>query len=123
MEIVGIGTDIIEIERIAKVMEKNNRFASRIFTKAELDYCRDKKNCYPHFAARFAAKEAVGKAIGRPLSWQDVEIINNDEGKPAVRLSGEAKLAAERCRVLITMSHSRDYATAVAVLVLKGDGG
>ncbi|MEN6521464.1 MAG: holo-ACP synthase [Armatimonadota bacterium] len=119
MEIIGIGTDIIEIERVAKVMAENHRFASRIFTRAELDYCRDKKNCYPHFAARFAAKEAVGKAIGRPISWQDVEVVKGSEGKPEIRLHGEAKTAADGCRVFLTMSHSRDYATAVAVLALE----
>jgi len=117
MEIIGIGTDIIEIERIAKAIENNHRFASRVFTQSERDYCKGKKNCYPHFAGRFAAKEAVGKAIGKPLSWQDVEIVRGNEGKPAVRLHGEAKKSTEGCKVFITISHSKYYATATALLV------
>ena len=117
MKILGIGTDIIEIERIARTVKDNPRFAERIFTKRELDYCLGKKSRKAHLAARFAAKEAVGKAIGRPLAWQEVEIVNGENGKPIVRLSGKAKHAAAGCRVMISISHSRDYATATALLV------
>lgn len=117
MQIVGIGTDIIEIERIARAVESNPRFAKRIFTQAELDYCRGRKSCHSHLAARFAAKEAVAKAIGRSLSWQDVELANGTHGKPVVKLRGAAKKFAEGCRVMVTISHSRHYATATAILV------
>ena len=117
MEIVGIGTDIIEIERLARMVEQDPGFARRIFTKAELDYCLSKKSRSAHLAARFAAKEAVAKAIGRSLSWQDVELVNADGGGPIVRLSGEARRCTEGCRVLVTVSHSRNYATATALLV------
>lgn len=117
MEILGIGTDIIEIERIARVMEENSRFGEKIFTKTELNYCLGKRSCGSHLAARFAAKEAVAKAIGKSLSWQDVEMINGNNGKPSIRLYGEAKRLTEGCQVLITVSHSQNYATATALLV------
>jgi holo-[acyl-carrier protein] synthase len=120
MQILGIGTDIIEIERIARVVKENPKFTSRVFTKSELGYCVDKKSCYSHLAGRFAAKEAVGKAIGRPLSWQDVEIVNGLHGKPIVRLFGEAKNLTLGCEIMITISHSQNYATATAIL-LKSD--
>lgn len=117
MEIIGIGTDIIEIERVAQVMKRHSRFGQRIFTQAELDYCLSKKSCGPHFAARFAAKEAVAKAIGQSLSWQDVELVKSGNGKPSIRLYGEAKRLTVGCRVLITVSHCENYATATALLV------
>lgn len=117
MEILGIGTDIIEIERIARAMEHNPRFGTRIFTAAELDYCVNRKSRYSHLAARFAAKEAVAKAIGRSFSWQDVEILRESNGKPDVKLSGEAENVARGCRVMLSMSHSTNYATATAILV------
>jgi len=126
MEILGIGTDIIEIERIARLIEKSPRFAERVFTKAELDYCLSKRSRSAHLAARFAAKEAVAKAIGRPLSWQDVELANGTNGRPVIRLFGEASRAAQGCRVMVTLSHSRNYATATAIVVMcdesKADG-
>jgi holo-[acyl-carrier protein] synthase len=121
MQILGIGTDIIEIERIAKVVQENPRFTSRVFTESELNYCADKKSCYSHLAGRFAAKEAVGKAIGCPLSWQDVEIVNGTHGKPVVRLSGEAKELTQGCEIMVTISHSQNYATATAIM-FKNNG-
>lgn len=117
MEILGIGTDIIEIDRIAHVMKTQPRFASRVFTKAELDRCIGKRSCYSHLAARFAAKEAVAKAIGRSFSWQDVELVNGEQGKPEINLYGEAKRIADGCQVMISISHSENYATATAILV------
>lgn len=117
MEILGIGTDIIEIERIARAVEDNPRFARKVFTKAELDYCLGKQSCYPHLAGRFAAKEAAAKAIGRSLSWQDVEILSGVDGKPDVRLSGQAAELTKGCRMMLSLSHSRNYATATAILV------
>ena len=116
MEILGVGTDIIEIGRIRRAVESNPRFAKRVFTEAELDYCMSMRDCCPHLAARFAAKEAVAKAFGRSFSWQDVEIAK-DGRRPLVKLSGEAAEAAKGCAVMLSMSHSRDYATATAVLV------
>ena len=117
MVVVGLGTDIIEIDRIAEVFRRNPRFGPRIFTSKELGYCLGHQNCFPHLAARFAAKEAVAKALGRPFSWQDVEISNNSNGKPEVYLHGQAKEFAVRKKIIMTMSHSHAYATAVALVM------
>jgi holo-[acyl-carrier protein] synthase len=121
MQILGIGTDIIEIDRIARAVEQNPHFAERVFTKAELDYCLGKRSRHAHLAARFAAKEAVAKAVGKPLGWHDVEVVNGADRKPVVRLSGGAERAAQGCRILVTVSHSRNYATATAVVVRVAD--
>jgi holo-[acyl-carrier protein] synthase len=120
MRILGIGTDIIEIERIAEVCRRSSGFEQRVFTQAELDYADPKAGKFSHLAARFAAKEAVGKAFGKPFSWQDVEIYAEPSGKPCVRLHGRALEAAGGARVMISMSHSASYATAVAILIADG---
>jgi len=115
--LVGIGTDIIEIERITRAFDRSPRFGERVFTQRELDYCLKRENCYPHLAARFAAKEAVAKALGQSFSWQDVEIVNDGDGRPDVRLYGRARDFAAGKKVMLSMSHSRYYATAVALVV------
>lgn len=117
MIVVGLGTDIVEIERLADVYERNPRFGPRVFSSKELEYCHRHRNCYAHLAARFAAKEAVAKALGRSFSWQDVEIENHRGGRPEVRLHGEAKRIAKGRRIMLTMSHSHSYATAVAMVL------
>lgn len=117
MQILGIGTDIIEIERIADVCRRSPRFEQRVFTPAELAYARPKVGKFSHLAGRFAAKEAVAKALGSSFSWQDVEIYTEASGKPCVNLHGKAKEAAGSARVMISMSHSASYATATAILV------
>jgi len=120
MQILGIGTDIIEIERIAEVCRRSPGFEQRVFTQGELDYACPKAGKFSHLAARFAAKEAVGKAFGMPFSWQDVEIYTEPSGKPCVRLYGAALEAAGDAKVMISMSHSASYATATAILVRDG---
>lgn len=116
MPILGVGIDIVEIERIREIVEREPRAAGRLFTPAELDHCMGTQSCYVHLAGRFAAKEAVAKALGKPLSWQDVEILSEPSGKPVAVLSGPASEAAYGAVVHVTISHSRDYATAVAVV-------
>ena len=117
MEILGIGTDIIEIDRLEQACRRSAKFESRVFTQAELDYCGPKAGRYSHLAARFAAKEAVAKAFGRSLNWRDVEIYTEPSGKPGARLYGRAEEAARGARVMLSLSHSREYAVAVAILV------
>jgi holo-[acyl-carrier protein] synthase len=117
MIVTGLGTDIIEIKRVADMYRRNPRFAERIYTRRELKYCLAHQNCFPHLAARFAAKEAVAKALGRSFSWQDVEIDNEDSGRPGVLLYGEARKCAENKKVMLSISHSHDYATAVALIL------
>ncbi|MBQ2119457.1 MAG: holo-ACP synthase [Peptococcaceae bacterium] len=120
--ITGIGTDLIEIVRIQRAIEKNPHFMERVYTANEIAYCRRKKNAWQSFAARFAAKEAVSKALGTgigPVGLMEIEILNAENGQPKVVLHGKAlQLAADRNiqRVHISLSHSEAYAMATAVL-------
>ena len=106
----------METGRIRDVCERQPEFARRVFTEAELAYSLPKQSKYLHLAGRFAAKEAVAKALGKSFSWQDVEIVNNSEGKPIVNLYGAAKLAAGNALVHLSVSHCKEYATAVAIV-------
>ncbi len=116
-----VGTDLIEIARVRSALERYPGFRERCFTEAERAYCDSRPNPPQHYAARFAAKEAVGKALGfgvaRAFAWRDVEIAGRP--KPAVRLSGRVRAWAERAgagAIDLSMSHSRELATAVAVV-------
>ena len=120
--ITGIGTDLIEIVRIQRAIEKNPHFMERVYTANEIAYCQRKKNVWQSFAARFAAKEAVSKALGTgigPVGLMEIEILNAENGQPKVVLHGKAlQLAADRNiqRMHISLSHSEAYAMATAVL-------
>lgn len=116
----GIGTDIIEIKRIQNALERfGNRFINKIFTSREQAYCLSKKNKEMHLAGRFAAKEAIAKALGTGITehvgWKDIEIINDSSGKPQVILS-ESIYPKLGLSILVSISHCREYATAVAVI-------
>ena len=116
---LSVGVDIVEIERIAKALERfGDRFLARIYTRAEVDRCRGR---VAELAARFAAKEAISKALGTGiygLTWQEMEILPDPLGQPQVYLHGSA---LERARVLgltdfaISLSHSQEYAIAFVV--------
>jgi holo-[acyl-carrier protein] synthase len=114
--IQGVGIDIVEIERIKKVIEKwNNKFLKRIFRDGEIKYCDSNKLKYQHFAARFAAKEALIKALGESLNWKDIEVIKNEGKTPRIKLQGKAKrIMAEKGvkEILLSLSHSEEYAIA-----------
>lgn len=120
--ICGIGTDIVEIERIKTAIERHgDRFLSRLFTENERLYCERFKDSIPRFAGRFAAKEAVLKAFGTGLKgdmeWKEVEIVNDPNGKPLVNLSSRLlKLLGVR-NIFISISHCQAYATATAIVV------
>ena len=124
MAIYGIGVDIVEISRIKKAMERwQRRFVKRIFTREEINYCTERKDPHRCFAARFAAKEAVFKALGTgwsgEISWLDVQVLNTRSGKPWVRLENRADQLMKLhslSRVSLSLSHSRDYAVAMAVI-------
>lgn len=119
--IFGIGTDIIEIKRIKKAISQNPKFAERLFTEQELEYYRKKDMKAQHIAGGFSAKEAVLKALGtglRGFRWKDIEILRGSAGKPIVRFGGSVKQFIEDNGIGIihvTISHSRDFATAAAV--------
>jgi holo-[acyl-carrier protein] synthase len=123
MEIIGIGTDIVECLRIGRMIEQHGElFLTRVYTEREIRYCQARKNATEHFAGRWAAKEAILKCLGtgwsRGVAWTDIEIRNDPHGKPQVMMCGGAKDHAQRLRIgdiLISISHCRAYATAHAV--------
>ncbi|ADI38542.1 Holo-[acyl-carrier-protein] synthase [Waddlia chondrophila 2032/99] len=119
--IKGLGTDIIEIDRIEKVFNRyGQKFLDRILSKSEQEYCLKYKNPVQHYAGRFAAKEAIVKALGtgirKAVSWTDIEILNNNQGKPQVYLSPEVRSHFSDPIIHISISHSKKYATAVAIM-------
>src|ERR1700733_641191 len=96
MKILGHGIDLVSIERIRAILEKGgDHFERRVFSEGERAYCRARKDPMPHFAARFAAKEAYGKALGLGLGpsgeFAEIEVVNAESGVPSVRLSGKAE--------------------------------
>jgi holo-[acyl-carrier protein] synthase len=114
------GRDLIEIARVRRALERYPSFRERCFTEAERAYCDSRPNPPQHYAARFAGKEAIGKALGfgvaRAFAWREVEIAGRP--KPGVKLSGRLQAWAERVgagAIDLSMSHSRELATAVAV--------
>jgi holo-[acyl-carrier protein] synthase len=120
-----VGFDVIEIDRVARTLERYASFRERCFTEEEQAYCDSRPNPAQHYAARFAGKEAVGKALGfgvaRAFAWKDVEIAGRP--KPSVQLSGRMQEWAGRVGagpIDLSMSHSQDIAAAVCVV---GDVG
>jgi holo-[acyl-carrier protein] synthase len=116
--IVGVGVDVMEIGRFAESLRRRPRLAERCFTEAEAAYCRSRAFPPQHFAARFAAKEAVGKALGIGMTrWREVEVTRG-RGAPGIRLSGRYALRARELgvtRIHISLTHGRDAAVALAV--------
>jgi holo-[acyl-carrier protein] synthase len=123
--IFGIGIDVVENARVADDIQRHgDRFIQKIYQTSEAEYCRTMKNPAPHFAARFAAKEAVSKAFGTgfagQFSWKDIEVRRKATGEPFVVLHDGAAELAKRlgiASVLISLSHSRDYAVANAIVI------
>lgn len=118
--ILGIGNDIIEIDRIRKSLDTHGlRLLTRLFTIKEQDYCLKYKDPVPHFAGRFSAKEAIVKAlgtgIGEHVSWLDMEILNAPSGKPSVYFSNELEKKLKGTTMLISISHCHLYVTAFAI--------
>ena len=120
--VLGIGTDIIECARIGTMIEKHGEtFLERVFTAQEIDYCSGRKAAEQHYAGRWAAKEAVLKALGtgwaHGIQWTDVEVVNLQGGKPTIVLDGKALSIAQQLGIatmLITLSHCRSHAIAYA---------
>ena len=123
--IIGTGVDIVKNKRIERLINKyGEHFLKKVYTEIEIEYCQAKKNSSSSFAARFAAKEAVLKALGtgmRNNSWQEIEIVNNKLGKPEVKLTGNTALRAEKLNVesiFLSISHEKEY--SVAQIILEG---
>src|ERR1700681_2973016 len=118
MEIVGIGTDIVECLRIGRMIEQHGEvFLTRVYTEREIRYCQARKHATEHFAGRWAAKEAILKCLGSGwrsrLWWTDMEIRNHPSVKPEVLMCGGAKDLSQSLRIsdiLVTISHCRAYA-------------
>jgi holo-[acyl-carrier protein] synthase len=111
----GVGIDLLEIDRLERALERHPRLAERVFTEAERSYAAARARPARHLAARFAAKEAVLKALGVPggFGLRDVEVVAGEP--PNVSLSGKAAQAAGMASVKISLTHSRDFAAAVAI--------
>lgn len=126
MRVFGIGIDVVEVDRIESSMDEfGDRFAEKVFTESERKYCDSQRKPGLHYAARFAAKEAVAKAfgtgIGKDLGWLDMEIVRKESGEPRLSLSGAGKAFAERSGIVevkISLTHARHYAAANAVAMM-----
>lgn len=126
MQLFGIGIDVVEVDRIESSMsEFGDRFVEKVFTAGERKYCDSQRKSWLHYAARFAAKEAISKAfgtgIGKDLGWLDMEIMRKESGEPQLVLSGAGKAFAEKngiVEVKISLTHARHYAAANAVAML-----
>ena len=125
----GVGTDIVQVQRIAVLMQdRGAAFLERWFTAQEIKYCSGKAVPSRHFAGRFAAKEAVRKALpiawAGSLPWRSIEIVNDPHGAPSVSLSGAILDAANGAgvgEIKVSVSHCHEYATAVALVAVTGD--
>lgn len=123
MDVIGIGTDITECLRIARMIERHGElFVQRVYTAAEIDYCQSRKQSTQHFTGRWSAKEAILKALGtgwrKGISWRDIEILNEPGGKPIVGVGGGAKEVVQQLGITslqVSISHCRTHATAFAV--------
>ena len=118
-----VGTDIIEVERIKKAIESNEKFAETVFTEKEIEYCESKKiTKYEHYSARFSAKEAIFKAISNLLdnkysiSWKNVEVLNDKNGRPYVNfIDIDLKIKD----IDISLSHIKEYAIANVIVTME----
>lgn len=120
--ISGIGIDIIEVEKIKNAVKKwGDGFLKKVFTRQEIKYCRSRRFPHIHFASRFAAKEAIAKALGtgfwrKGQRWTDCEIIRADDGGTEVRLVNDLKKKLRNRKVIISMSHCDKFAVANAIV-------
>ena len=127
MKIFGIGTDIVNIKRMKKTLKgKNNNFKMRIFSKNEIIYCEKKKNPSSFYAKRFAAKEALSKALGtgirKGVNFKDIEILNDNLGKPSIQLSGSTanfikkKIKNKKYSIYLSLSDDVPWAQATVIV-------
>ncbi len=127
MRIFGLGTDIVNIKRLEKIIKKNkNTFKSRVFSKNEILYCEKKSNPVPFYAKRYAAKEALSKALGtgirQGINFKDIEIINNNFGKPSIKLKGTTasflnkKIKSKKYSIYLSLSDDLPYAQATVII-------
>jgi len=125
--IFGTGVDIVEVFRLRDAIGRwGDSFLKKVFTEREIEYSNSHRFSPQHFAARFAAKEAVMKAFGEPrkfTNWTDIEVLNDGEGKPSIVFHGDAlklKRSKKVTDIIVSMSHSKNYAVANVILLQKG---
>jgi holo-[acyl-carrier protein] synthase len=127
--LLGTGVDMIEVERIARSIQRyGERFLRRVFTGPEIDYCCKSRNSAERFAARFAAKEAGAKALGTGMNfgvtWHEIEVRRSTAGRPSLELSGQARRVADRLGVKqISLSLTHTASAAVAIVMMEGGQG
>jgi holo-[acyl-carrier protein] synthase len=123
-KILGIGVDVVDVQRMKDVLEKQGKvFLDKVFSDMEVTYCKTRKKPYIHFGARFAAKEAVAKAMRTGWSgafhWRDIEVVNDQSGAPHILLSRDVAKALDQCRVHLSLSHTDNTVVAFVVLESK----
>lgn len=123
MKIKGIGVDVVEVSRIKKLIEKNNKFIEKIFNQKEISYCEERRDKEVHYAARFAAKEAFFKAAGSKwregIKWKNISVENDESGKPEIVLKGETLEFFEKIgytRIHLSISHSAGIAVSFVII-------
>ncbi len=129
--ILSIGIDIVEVYRIREAIDRTPRFAERVFTNVEREYCKEKGAvAFQSFAGRFAAKEAFLKALGTgwrgKLKWTEIEVVNNEDGVPALNLSGEAGRIIAELRatdIHLSIAHTKEHAIAQIIIEKRGASG
>jgi holo-[acyl-carrier protein] synthase len=121
--VTGLGIDMVDVERIAKKIKKNAGFREFVFSTGEIAYCDSKTHPYEHYAARFAAKEAFFKALGTGwlsgAAFNEVEVINDELGKPGIKLLGETGVTFAKMQsgnVLVSLTHIKTVASAVVII-------
>ncbi len=121
--IIGCGIDLVSIKRIENIVRRwGDNFICRIFTPLEQEYCEKKSNKYQSYAGKFAAKEALLKALGlglRGVNWKEIEVINDNLGQPTIKTSGRLKEITSNKKVdkyFLTISHTKEYALAEVIL-------
>lgn len=121
MSIRGIGVDVVDVERMKKTLQdQGDAFVSKVFTETEIAYCRSRKNPHEHYAARFAAKEAVSKAMQKGWSgefrWKDIEVMNEPSGAPKVVLYAELAGLLGGTKIHLSLSHTEKTVVAFAII-------
>lgn len=121
--IEGVGIDLIEVERVARSIDKDSGFRELVFSPGEIAYCEPKTNKAEHYAARFAAKEAFFKALGtgwmNGTAFNEVEVVHTENGKPEIRLTGQTAVTLNELnikRILVSLSHLKNVASAIVII-------
>lgn len=114
---ISLGIDLVQVDRLKRAIKKNRNFLSRVFTEAEIKHCLQQSRKYEHLAGRFAVKEAVAKAFNISPRWREIETLNDRNGKPKVNLYGKLEKIGHDREILLSISHTREYAIAQVIVL------